>query len=369
MNAVVQFLIGAPSSFKGGPWGYGSTTCFTRSDYELPRQVWEMLLARHEMGEFAYVSRKPNEAQDVWPRPPGTEFTILVRPDSRLKRYSWVTPDYVMGVRMDHQNALYHMLSGSSEGITFPTHPRAAIHFKTLHPYSVQDRNVVISRPRNGFNMRAPIWFFNYRFDGAERHTKVNLPVGLDRIVEKNGWVFVEEGNAFVALRMATYGKQDTRFKFTKWTKDNFGLYPLSTDTYTLTEIKDRREKVTGKLMEAKEPYTPLIVEASRREHHATLELFMEDVLDNYLALKQIGNGTFIVEYRGCAKDAKILYMDCGGMDFPKIDGKYISYECPAFDSPYLKGAFGSGVVTLIGPISGEELVLDFNEIERREGE
>jgi hypothetical protein len=49
------------------------------------------------------------------------------------------------------------------------------------------------------------------------------------------------------------------------------------------------------------------------------------------------------------------------------VGGQHISYECPAFDSPYLKGEAGSGVATLTGPISGKKLVLDFNKIERNE--
>jgi hypothetical protein len=46
----------------------------------------------------------------------------------------------------------------------------------------------------------------------------------------------------------------------------------------------------------------------------------------------------------------------------PRIDGKQVSYNAPAFDSPWLKAPFDSGVVTMIGPVSGEKLVYDFNE-------
>jgi len=49
------------------------------------------------------------------------------------------------------------------------------------------------------------------------------------------------------------------------------------------------------------------------------------------------------------------------------VGGEHVSYDCPAFDSPWLQGAHGSGIVTLIVPISGKKLVLDFNKIERRE--
>jgi len=49
------------------------------------------MLDRRGKDECAYISRKPNEKQDVWPRTAGAEYSMMVRPDSRLARYSWVT--------------------------------------------------------------------------------------------------------------------------------------------------------------------------------------------------------------------------------------------------------------------------------------
>ena len=361
---------GMAEFFLGGPAVQGYFYIF--SDYQWPRQVWEMMLDRPGMGEYAYISRKPNEARDDWPREPGTEYTMLIRPDSRLKRYSWVTPDYVMGLRMDHPDALYCHLYGAGEGITFPTTPNSTIRFGGLNSLSVQDRNVAMMIFKRQPHMRSPSWFFNYGPFAEERwfRSKVTFGTEVDRIVEKDGWVFAEEGNAFVACRIIAplseapekdpKGKKQ-RAKTTVYDEDGFGIYTPDPKPYIWTKGK-RGEKV----MEAIEVCTPLIVEAGRRRDYPTLEAFQKDILDNPIILKQIIAGRFLLTYRGCDKDAKTLYLNGGSQETPMVDGKYIDYECPAFDSPYLKGAFGSGIVTLTGPISGEKLVLDFNKIERR---
>ena len=88
--------------------------------------------------------------------------------------------------------------------------------------------------------------------------------------------------------------------------------------------------------------------------------------MDNPLALRQIIAGYFLT-YKGCGKDAQEIYLNCSNNEYPMVGGEHVSYDCPAFDSPWLQGAHGSGIVTLIVPISGKKLVLDFNKIERRE--
>ena len=75
------------------------------------RQVWEIALGRPQMGEYAFVSRKPGEARMSGRsrREPNTPCSSAPTRDGRD---SWVTPDYVMGTRMDHPDAPYHHLGG-----------------------------------------------------------------------------------------------------------------------------------------------------------------------------------------------------------------------------------------------------------------
>jgi hypothetical protein len=83
--------------------------------------------------------------------------------------------------------------------------------------------------------------------------------------------------------------------------------------------------------------------------------------------MRQVIRSGYLLTYRGCGKEAKELYLNCATDKPVKIGGEVLSYDCPTFDSPWLKGAFGSGVVTLTGPISGSKTVLDFNRISRQE--
>lgn len=137
-----------------------------------------------------------------------------------------------------------------------------------------------------------------------------------------------------------------------------FALLPLAKDNYVLENAGTPNPQLKGSVkpqcvLKAKKPMDALVVELSRKAHHATLADFKKAVLANPLHLKA-QNPFFgcIVTYKGCAPEAKELYLNLGNQEVPRIAGKYISYQCPAFDS---------GVVTLTGPISGKKVVLDFN--------
>ena len=338
-----------------------------------------MLLARPAMGEYAFVVRKPNEAQDVWPQPPGTEYTMIIRPDSRLVHYSWVTPDYVMGTRMDHPDALYCHLSASQEAIIFATTPQAVIEWLAPGQHlAVQDRNVALIQPKKTIRYQHPAWFPGYTT--APEPLQVLFGADLDRIEEKDGWVFVQEGNAYAAVRvvspaadtMEKGGKKDEKMMPAPvdFDADGFGLFKPEPQPYTwqIDEEKHKGIKLQKpRKLVAKDLNAALIIEASRKPHHATLEAFEQDVLANPIRLKQVIGSGYLLTYRGCGKDAKELYLNCANNETPKIDGKYIRYDCPTFDSPWLKGAFGSGVITLTGPVSDEKVILDFNQLSRKE--
>ena len=356
MSDMSEFFLGGPS---------GKASAYSFSDYQWPRQVWEIALGRPQMGEYAFVSRKPGEAQDVWPQPPGTEYTMIVRPDSRLVRYSWVTPDYVMGTRMDHPDALYHHLGGAAEGITFSTGPKATIVWGGHH-MAVQDRGVTLMQVKKSFRMQSPDWFPGYT-SSKPSLPAISLVSDIDKIEEQDGWVFVQEGNAYVAFRFVFPALDTINASTDKRTavpipyaldEDGFGLFKPEPAPYTWKESKPGEPRT----FESKEPFAALIVEASRKPHHATLEAFKKDVLKNPIRMRQVIRSGYLLTYRGCGKEAKELGLNCATDKPAKIGGEVLTYDCPTFDSPWLQGADGSGVITLTGPLSGEKLVLDFNK-------
>lgn len=364
LGKMAEFLLGGP--------GLGSP--YTLSDYEWPREVWEIALGRKSMGEYACLARKPHESQDVSPQPPGTEYTILVRPDSRIVRYTWVTPDYVLGSRFDYPNALYHHLSASRDGIIFATTPNALIQWgDNDRRISVQDRNVCLFRQKPSFAAQNPMWF--PPLPALRTPIQVNFSNDLNRkLVERDGWIFVEEGNAYVALRVVapspdSFVESNHRMMPAAFAVDENGFGLLKPDPMGYTWLEgDTKKKgsISGRGMVAKDINAGMIVECSRQAVHENFDKFQADVLDNPIKLKQFIQGGYYITYKGCGADAKELQISCGGNDVPTIDGKPISYLSPTFQSPWINAEAGSGVVTITGPLSQKKLTLDFNAVTRR---
>ena len=354
--------------YLGGD-GSAETHSFTQllSDYKLKPILWDIALDREGLGEFAYVSRKPGEEEGNWPRPLGAERTMLCDTESRLLRYSWVTLDYILGCQMDHPGAIHSHLSNQArwQGITFKgengprVYPTDVVrdengNYKKSkakgYCRAVQHENVMLVQQSRRWSQMNPDWF-------PAKNTG-NLEYGiyfgelLDRMVEKAGWVFVEHGDAYLAVRpiMGEYAQG--------WTilKDDASpglMSPVIEDSYDWSP--DR------KTIFLKDNYGGMIFEASRRVHHETLEAFMADILDNPLVLdKTVVPGFHILRYRGCGENAKELYFNLANSEISMVGGQRVDYAPDLlFDSPYLKSEYNSGVIVIRK--DDQELRLDFN--------
>jgi hypothetical protein len=184
----------------------------------------------------------------------------------------------------------------------------------------------------------------------------------VDRLIEKDGWIFTQEGNAFAAFKIVL-PSQMTPVGFDE---DGFGLIEPSDKAYQWSEQPQSLFKPGqvqgGKLLIADSESAALIAETSSKKYYDTFEEFQNDILDNELKLKLVIHG-YILTYKGSGKNAKELYLNCSNIETPKVGGEYISYESPTFHSPYLQGDFGSGDVRIIGSQTAEELLLDFNKL------
>jgi hypothetical protein len=343
--------------FYFGSEGSAADLYFTQllTSYTLKPIIWSIALDRQGLGEFAYASRKPGEEENKWPRPLGTERTMLCDTESRFVRYSWITPDYILGCQMDHPAAVHSHLSVQARwlGITFKGENGPRIYptdvavntrgWTNEHALcrAVQHENVMLVQQARRFSQVNPDWFPTKSMIGND--FSIYIGDKHDRLVEKDGWIFIEDGDAFAAVRVVSGN-------------DNVpGLHSeLVKDSYTWSPDK--------KMIYLKDKYAGMIFETSRRAHHETLEAFMDDVLDNPLVLdKTVVAGFNILHYRGCGEHAKEIYFNLANEEISMVGGERIDYSPDMlFDSPFIKSKYKSGVIKINK--DDRELILDFNE-------
>jgi hypothetical protein len=344
------------SRFYFGGKGSAQGTYFTQllTNYKLKPILWSIALDRQGLGEFAYVSRKPGEEENTWPRPLGTERTMLCDTESRFVRYSWITPDYILGCQMDHPAAVHSHLSVQARwlGITFKGEngPRiypsdAAVNTRgwtNEHALcrAVQSEHVMLVQQTRRFFQVNPDWYPSKLMIGNDYG--IYIGDAHDQVLEKQGWIFVEHGDAFAAVRVVS-GNDNVPGTHSE----------LLEDTYTWSPDK--------KMIYLNNKYAGMIFETSRRVHHKTLEAFMDDILDNLLVLdKTVVAGFHILRYRGCGEHAKEIYFNLANNEMPMVGGKRVNYAPDMlFDSPYIKSNYNSGMIHISK--DDQELVLDFN--------
>ena len=355
------------ASFYTGGRGFSSTHFFAQllSEYKWKPIIWHLALDREGRGDFASIRRQPGEEEGIMPRPLGTERSMLCDTESRFLRYSWITPDYILGCQMDHPLAIHSHLSiqnrwqgiifkGEGGPRVFPT-PMKFDKEGQLKPYGdgytrcVQDENVLIVQQSRNFTVLNPDWY--------PSKSRANLEYGvhfgskLDRIVEQEGWIFVEHGDAFLAVKpvMGEYAEG--------WTI----LKDEASPGYNSEIIEDSYEwNKDQSWIVLKDKFAGLIFEAARRQDHKSLEDFIDKILLNSIVLeKTVVPGFHVLRYTGL--NGKEYYLNLANNEIPMVDGKRINYAPEmVFDSPFIRSKYKSGEVMLKS--KEMEMVLDFAE-------
>ncbi|MDC0934913.1 hypothetical protein OAS39_01410 [Pirellulales bacterium] len=361
-----RLLLGGPTRATDA-W-YGQLV----SEYRLPAIVWELALDNRRRGVYAYRSRRIGEENpDYWPRPPGTERTLLCDTESRLLRESWITPEAIMGCQMDHPGALHSHLSLSNRwcGVIFANSADAMVAPSALKQANddwavdangvfraAQHRNVMIVQQARRFNQRNPDWFPAY--------PRSNLPWGVifestDETVEKDGWIFARQGKAYVAVRPLrvtyTYGSD-----WNEQTTEQELLSIPDPDSYqwnadhTIAVLHDQ--------------HSPVIFELGREDEFGSFGSFQDRIRANEIRLKKVVvPGWFTLVYQGCDPDAAEITFSAANSQIPQLSPRqgqraYLDYSPRLLlNSPYLHSAYNSGVVRIS---SGENRVdLNFSEV------
>ncbi|MCM4157252.1 hypothetical protein DHD80_14690 [Gramella sp. AN32] len=337
-----------------------------QSNYDWPEIVWRLALDQKGKGEYAYSSRKPGEEQpELQPRPDGLERTMTIDTEARFHRYSWVTPDYILGTQMDHPLALESHLSAQNrwQGISFASDFQAFISpvgLDSSDPLkwertdafyrSVQSENILITQQNRRWMQQQPSWYPSK--DIYEREFGVWFHGNFDKIKERKGWIFVKEGNAYVALKVLM-----GEYEFNPKTWGGTGRDSLSSlireDTYEWDPEKD--------FIKFKDRYSPVIMESGTKSEFPNMDAFEAYILQKHLELrKTVAPGWYILIYGEGTKESPKFYFNAANNEIPKVNEKYIDYApSTTFMSPFLKSIYKSGVIKI--SVDGMEETWDFS--------
>lgn len=372
---LISFHLGGPAN--AGPYHYWNLL----DDYELPAIVWRMALDRNAMGEFTVLSRGIGEEENQWPRPAGNERSLTVDTRSRFLRSTLVTPDYTLGTQMDHPGAVHSHLSiaGRWHGMTFAQSPEARIvvvglpdqpdatgrpppewdmemMLHTVH----EGRTLVLQQARRWFAV-SPEWF---PADAGRYERPMGIWFGeaWDRRIERDGWVFVQSGNAYAAVRPVVWDADYERPLLSTGVGSQIN-FNKPFDSPTVRLLQDSYSwNEEGTIMQLRDRFAPVIIEASDTAHQPSLEAFIDEVLDNRLELhKTVVPGYHIMVYVGAGGEAREIVFNTGAPEIPTRGGQRVDYSRPmTWDSPFLSSEYLSGVVTL--RFGDDQMIIDFTD-------
>ena len=220
--------------------------------------------------------------------------------------YAWVTPEYVSGCGMyDPNRPRSNGAMGRWSGVIFRNLAAISLDAYTGEKWNVQDRDVRVTQQCS---------------DGpyTPGNTCLTFEALAGRVSEKDGWIFVDNGESYAAVKIVDGGY--------------FWMDTLKRSLFTNNR------------------YSPIVIQTGREAVYGTFDEFQSAILkaplsyqDNQIVYK--GPYSDEVSFHAMTPDrlkAGEKYI------LPKVDGKAIDLDPEhAYHSPYLKNKAGSEIVEL----------------------
>ncbi len=343
MDGVAWFHFGLGSPKSQHPSAMCAATTFWR-----PLKVTADLAADTPgRGCYEYLSRRPGlrpagsegapPAQFVGD--PGHPFfdkdgvSVADPCGGGLLRYTYCTPDFVMGTSMVEARPPEDWTAISSqnrwEGVLFGGHPTARIFVQPLQPKKGSFYNANWSAQQHG-----SLIVQRLKSSKGARGQRVWFDASMPR-TERDGWVFAEAPRAYAAVRVVN-GE-------TVWEPDTIEQHH---------EHKGATD--TGEWLACRDEFSPVIIEVARKSDFPTLDAFAKAVLS--LPLQAVENK---LSYTGLSGDRFTFFTDYSHP--PEINGQPVNYAPEkVYDCPFIQSGFGSGVITI--QKGNAKHVLDFNK-------
>lgn len=243
--------------------------------------------------------------------------------------YSYVTPNYIMGEAQYDGTDNYENTNSASKddrwlGIIFDTSQDARIypsvgdaaanHRIQNSFFSVQKFGTLLVRKNPGVDAAEPV--------------QVYFPYILDQIVEDSGWLFVKEGNSYLAVR------------------------PQSGNYSWLSAAKNQDSDKNKRFIQLSNPNSPIIFEAATTSEFASLSAFQTRVKSQ--ARSYSGGAMNYTDHR----NNRLTLFDDNTRS--QLNGSNISHNPPQFASPFLNSTSGSNIVTFTN--AGKTITYDFRD-------
>jgi len=370
---MLSSLLGGPAD--GSIWNYWSNL----NGYELPKIVQMMALDRKGMGQFVYQSRGIGEEVSSMPRPMGTERTLIINPESKFLKYSYVTPSYTLNTQMDHPLAIHSHLSKSGRwhGLTvaqdadarvvpvyIPIEPdfrgkQDAFSLEGMYK-TLQHKNTLIVQRSRSYAELNPDWYplYKQRCDQG-----IYIGHAWDEQIEQGGWIFLRRANTYAGIRVALKDTAYEKDKLKRSTERTQGGFHNPDDDATV-KIADKPYAYSAdkKIILLQDRFAPVIIQAGDKEEFGSFNAFISQTREAAIALHKTVVPNFnILLFTPPSEHSKKMIFNASNNEIPMLDDTYIDYEYPmTFDSPFIQSKYGSGKIRI--EYSGEKLDLDFSK-------
>lgn len=300
---------------------FGNLYTFLTGKYRLPLVVMDIALSTSSRGNYEIRQRAPGLAKDgLWYAP----AYRLKQDDGGIVRYSYCTPDFILGTAhfgarkykewtmISSQNRWQGLiLNGSVNARIYPqcgtttADPRAAYN----QHWSVQSKGCLITQKLPGDNTGN-----NFGYKTTQMGVFFSSEV-KPYIVEKEGWAFVTYYGTYVAVKPAAGGYT--------WSGDIF---------YYNRPVK---------WMILNDDTSPVIMEVAQKKNFASFAEFQNKVL----ALSTSYDGK-VLKHRTLYNDDLTFYADRTSL--PKVNNQTINLlPSQVYDSPFIQSTFNSGSVEI----------------------
>ncbi|MAE61937.1 MAG: hypothetical protein CMJ49_11345 [Planctomycetaceae bacterium] len=292
------------------------------SAYRPPAVVADLACDVEGRGKYAVRGRLLGRVRRGYWEPP--DYRMRTE-EGGVCSYAWCTPGFIMGTLMVEPRRVEDWAAISSQnrwgGVIFAGHEEGRIvpqvqaadgGYALNTQWSVQSRGSLICQKlrTNTVDGAMRVWFSR---------------AGLKKRVEEGGWVFVEAPGAYAAVRVV---RGDVSWEASS-------------------------DEVEGVWLRCADAWSPVILEVGCKGNFRDYGAFRRAVLKLRLSARDE-----VLRYAGLSGDR--LTLDMKQRALPRVNGREVSFaRGMAFDSPFVKGKWNSGRVTVAK--DGRRCLFDFN--------